>query len=966
LSLKRYFVGWDGPLTAKVRDFLLPQPLRDPVSLKEDLIIVPTREAGRRLREALAAYCAEKDTVLLDAAIVPPSCLFLRGGETESEADKAVVSFIWAQVLKEGNPKQFKALFPANPPDREFLWSLHTGKMIQNLRNSIVEGGYLIADVVRKFGDILEERDRWQDLATLETEYLRRIKLRNVEDPCCRKLRLSADPELPSEVKRIVVAGVPDPTLLAIRALEKLSQEIEVVVLVFAPESVAGMFDEWGRPVAEKWQSESIDIPDSGRAIVSAESPAIESKLVIEQIAGGNFGLGDIAIGVPDHSVVSFLKADLDDRGIQVFDPAGKPVTEHPLYQLVQVTRDLLVERSYRAFSAFLRHKDILEHICHGLKLSPQDVLTELDKFQNESLPMTVDDIRETLDKWQRSEKKAKSCANLAKAADFVRSQMELFSNCPAMEGLRSFVQTVYGDRSVSSASPEDREFIACAEKFDSVLHEWDDCQSDQAGATPGDVLEVLLQRLGEERYELQKPDDAIDLEGWLELPWNDAPCMIITGMNEGFVPDSQLSDIFLPDSLRGELRLRSDAQRFGRDVYLLKAMIESRRKSKGHVRIIVGRRSASGDPLKPSRLLFRCSDADLLDRADRLFADAKDVRTNAPPTISVRLNPGLPSGFDKDKLVLKKMSVTAFRDYLVCPFRFYLKHILKMEALNDQKSAMDGAEFGTMIHYALRIMAEDEKIRKSCDEEKIRSLLWSAAERWAHGRFGKSPPLIVDIQLESARKRLAAAASVHADLVKTGWEIIEVEKECTIVLKDMAGFEIHGKIDRIDRHRGTGKIHVLDYKTSDKAEDPKTVHLCRAKDGVRDYASVAIQGKNKPVEKQWIDLQLPLYGMLNSGSLSDSNPCELGYFNLPKAVNETGVEIWEGYDQSLAVSAERCVRGVIQDLQERRFWPPSENVRYDDFETLFPASAEECFDVSDFIGAIEKGVAANEGRKEV
>ena len=46
MPVERYFLDWDAPVTAKVREFLLPQQLSGPVDLGKDLIVVPTRQAG--------------------------------------------------------------------------------------------------------------------------------------------------------------------------------------------------------------------------------------------------------------------------------------------------------------------------------------------------------------------------------------------------------------------------------------------------------------------------------------------------------------------------------------------------------------------------------------------------------------------------------------------------------------------------------------------------------------------------------------------------------------------------------------------------------------------------------------------------------------------------------------------------------------------------------------------------------
>ena len=61
----------------------------------------------------------------------------------------------------------------------------------------------------------------------------------------------------------------------------------------------------------------------------------------------------------------------------------------------------------------------------------------------------------------------------------------------------------------------------------------------------------VLSELLAAQTYVSRREDAALDLEGWLELPWHPASSLVVTGMNEGAVPDGRVDDPFLPDSLR-------------------------------------------------------------------------------------------------------------------------------------------------------------------------------------------------------------------------------------------------------------------------------------------------------------------------------------------------------------------------------------------------------------------------------
>jgi hypothetical protein len=50
-------------------------------------------------------------------------------------------------------------------------------------------------------------------------------------------------------------------------------------------------------------------------------------------------------------------------------------------------------------------------------------------------------------------------------------------------------------------------------------------------------------------REDLPAPPDAgaVELLGWLELPWDDSPALVVTSLNEGFVPEPSAADPFLP-----------------------------------------------------------------------------------------------------------------------------------------------------------------------------------------------------------------------------------------------------------------------------------------------------------------------------------------------------------------------------------------------------------------------------------
>jgi ATP-dependent helicase/nuclease subunit B len=322
--------------------------------------------------------------------------------------------------------------------------------------------------------------------------------------------------------------------------------------------------------------------------------------------------------------------------------------------------------------------------------------------------------------------------------------------------------------------------------------------------------------------------------------------------------------------------------------------------------------------------------------RARQLFGEAEVAREDVPPSVSFPLN--ILSARDPGAADLPdSLHVTAFAAYLGCPFRYYLSRVLGMNELDDRKMELDALDFGILVHHALEKLGRSEELRVSSDVEMVGNYLADSAESFAYGRYGSHPPLSVEIQLRSATERLRKAAEVHVAELAEGWEILDVERR---VQGEIEGMTIVGKIDRIDRHRETGACRLLDYKTSESADPAAKAHVGGSDPESRPYSSVTVNNK----QGTWSSLQLPLYRMLLEQEGFGAG-VGIGFFNLPKAVVETGVSMWENFDEKLLDRADHCARGVIRDIRSGRFWPPRESVKYDDFERLFPAAYAACVD---------------------
>ena len=200
------------------------------------------------------------------------------------------------------------------------------------------------------------------------------------------------------------------------------------------------------------------------------------------------------------------------------------------------------------------------------------------------------------------------------------------------------------------------------------------------------EAVAFTLGRLAEREIAAGASDGpVVELVGWLDLQLDDAPALVVTGVNEGKIPQSVNTDAFLPDHVRRSLGLTDNRRRYARDFMMLTAILSSR----SDVRLITGRRDAEDNPLTPSRLLLACSDESLARRVIEFYGDGSDgTTTPAAPLLAHgparRFNiprphhPAARVGDDLPAQPLTSLRVTAFRDYIACPYRFYLRHVLR------------------------------------------------------------------------------------------------------------------------------------------------------------------------------------------------------------------------------------------------------------------------------------------------
>jgi RecB family exonuclease len=542
------------------------------------------------------------------------------------------------------------------------------------------------------------------------------------------------------------------------------------------------------------------------------------------------------------------------------------------------------------------------------------DPLTALDCFAKDHLPAHLDERRLSKD-----EKAADVRVIFNLAEQLIKPLVsEAGPLAQWSSAFRDVLEAVYGGRELDRAQPVDRCLYAALEHLRDAL--------DSLANVPGDLqpqmdarqaCRLVLDGLAGEGIAPPPAANAIELLGWLDLPLDDAPALVVTTFNDGWVPSTNSADTFLPNRLREALGLLDNDRRLARDTYALSVLLASRR----DLKLIVARRDAEGNPLAPSRLLFAAEPDVMVDRAQRFFGELPPFppRRNLlapsgdPPRKSL-LAPPRPKPLGKP---ISELSVTRFRDFIACPYRFYLRHVLALESLADQAAELDGAAFGNLIHQVLEQFgrAEDAaESRASSDPQRILAYLEHQLDRIAAARYGpKQARPAVLVQMELGPMRLRAFADWQAQRTRDGWRIVFSEDSEDRREKLRAPFEVDGqpfdlcgRIDRIDYHESARKLCVIDYKTDDRGEQPEKTHR---------------------QEGRWTDLQLPLYRHLVRRvklgvKVPDDAGIELGYILVPRDLAAVGLALAD-WDQAMLESADETARQIIRAILAEQFWPP-------------------------------------------
>jgi ATP-dependent helicase/nuclease subunit B len=918
---------WDRPLLTSAVEWLLADAGNVVADLRERLLLLPTRQAGRRLREALATEMDKRGGGLFPPQMATPAILLVDEESAEPVADSVACLWHWVHVLRGEALGRFPALFPQLPAVVDLNWCRSMARSLHELRGTLVDAGWDCAAVAESAHCEKESR-RWKDLAKLESVYRNSLAKVGLRDGHDAKRAAAAKPVLPKGIRRIVLMGVTDLSPLVQSTMgQAAGQGMVVESVVFGPKDGGALFDDWGRPLPERWAKR--DLPLVNERLHPSLDERTQARDVVKWLKQYKKKVYQtVGVGTADPGVIPHLERELSEAQVRHFDPSGRLIRHTALHAFLESLLAVLQNPTFGNADSLLRLPDAWNWLAQqDASIEPTDLLRGLDDLRLKHLPADLAAAAQLDFEKHREQENISRRITARSALRLLHRALGELAKKPLSDGLAGFLKMTLAGREFDSANPADEIYIEVVGQLNERLAKLDAAVPPKAKRNVALELSLVLDDLGRQSLFPERPVDTVDLQGWLELAWEDAPHLIVVGANEGHLPESIHGDRFLPESIRGLLGLRTNEDRFARDVWLLELLVRSRGDG-GRVDLIVGRQRNNGDPLKPSRLLFRCPEGELAGRVTHLFdglpPDEQPPAWQATwPLRCATLKP------------VEKLSPTAIRAYLACPYRFYLRHVLRMEAQDFEQREQDARGFGSLVHRVLEAFGNDEKIRNSTSSDAIYKFLVAEIKRQFGQDFGAHPPLPLRVQQQIIERRLHHVAAVQARERGGGWEIVASER---MFEKKLDGMLIRGCIDRVEKNRDTGEVRVLDYKTSGTAKEPAKAHWGtyrekRDAESVPEYARLDIKVNNRGGRRRWADLQLPLYAW----ALDEDYGAEVsvGYFNIPSVGTDTGVALLAPFDTEVMELAIRCASGVVKDIAANRFWPPAAKPKYDDFKEI-------------------------------
>jgi len=822
-KFQRVFLGKSQPVLRATSDRLLDLAAQNsadgPLDLREYLVVLPGSRACRLLIRQLSEQSHTRNAGVLPPEIITPGQLetVLAQGKLPL-VTQAEERLSWLLALQGATSAEKQQLGMDDETNGGIAGLLKMSQLYaRTIRHLKQEGSnpgaaaHLIAP---------------RDTAAA-------MRLRALEDLENRRLDLLRDwgvqpsgfvdalPRLPG--RQVILVGISE---LPSNIREWLDENCRCQTWIDADSSIADRYDEWGQPIPELW--ESVAVPDTVPLII-ADQPRDLSLAILDHISKQSSieKVSDVTLGILDEDLVPPLSESLRRRGMGLHIATGKLHSQTSSGRLLEGIREAISSGSFAAFAALARHPDILRRLPQRQDQDGNDidVLSDFDRWSTNRQPILAEDS----DAPPALKHLLQQLLPLQSGEDQLQQRVDQF--------LEVMINLVGSDDDGLPDLPDGE-----AEIVMTTLDKLRECGFGSSVNVSAEGLSSLVCDL---TSETPLPDnaepDSIEGLGWLELAMDASSHLVLTGISEGKVSGSHLSDPLLPESLRRELKIPGYEERVARDTHLLHTLFDGHRQTV----LAIAARDSQGNPLLPSRLLLRGDSG--IQRLQHFLDPEKRIRLeepiNAPEGEPADLGPPVRI----DTPAPAHVSVTGFARWITDPVLFQLERELGYSECHDRDRQLNPLAFGNMVHWVLEKYGKSSQYRILEESDQILAAIDELLLQYRNRKLAQHPRAAVLVQIEQARARLEIWAVEQSKLMHQGWRIMATEmrldpQSCKLKVPD-GTLGVSGRIDRIDYNETENRWRILDYKTSDQGPSPEVDH-----------------GRKAGKHQEWKNLQLPIY----------------------------------------------------------------------------------------------------------
>ncbi|MFI4916438.1 MAG: hypothetical protein ACIAS6_08030, partial [Phycisphaerales bacterium JB060] len=501
------------PMAAAV-DWLLGRASSEALDLSSTLIATPGARAGRVLNTMLAQACQARGLVLSPPNMVTAGRLAEALAPAARPAGALHRMLAWRAVLEAAPADELAAVLPSSESPAQ--WA----QEISQAADELARGGLRFADAAPAELPPMEDPQRWKAQAALQDRYESLLDRAGMTDPMLSAL--GAGEAIAHGLDAVVLLGCMDLPGVAREMLHRVPCPVHTLVMLCEGLDADGVVDEG------YWRDAEIDVdPDSVFVTGDAsEQGALAVRAAVD--------MDTSAIGTADEALAGAVRRAAADHGLSVHVAWGGAASVSGPGRLLADLALLLRERSFSSLSRVLRCPLVVASLSRehaGFSQLPR----ALDDYQAAALPTRAfAKLPEGNDRVVRPRRIVSQAVRRLRAmtSELRGKRRPLRDWAPALEQSLASMLAPAEDL----LGPASLEAIAAIGEQLRVLA-WLPEALDARPVAAYEAIALVLGELQSLGTAGEPGGEDLDLLGWLELPLDPSPAMVVMGAHHSSLP---------------------------------------------------------------------------------------------------------------------------------------------------------------------------------------------------------------------------------------------------------------------------------------------------------------------------------------------------------------------------------------------------------------------------------------------